>query len=491
MNIFDSNAFHMACFNGDLEKVKSIIENDSCDWWLSCEMAAIQETVIEEHIPILDFIIDNYLYRLLESDSEIMLNNDNFRYQNFFYDIFHGEVKSSQKIKKHIINKALLNFHKLDDKSSGKLLVQSLELAKRTRDAEFFKKVINDTLPKFHSLSSAVKEEEKPAYIKESIMVGHSETLQIVVDQLAPDSAQLSKALSHAIMIMDDDLVSFLIAHGADISTSVEGHLVQIVVKKDMPLLKYIMRNFGDEVSKVSYLALRRACYIGNLEAVELFVKSGTSIISPDGNESCFRQAACQGHQEVLKFLCDKTKNKHVDEKYEALVMACGHNQLATAKYLIEEQSLSLLNDSRLLESAIKGDAFDVVDYLYVKHGLTCKGLDEYFQRNNREKVSKKNRSSQNFGFDSSAPLKLKKSKDRVKQSDKLQWEKLDITYEEMENRFNHSVDGLKFLRLYKDGDQFWKFRSPSWTWEKLCGREGYAIKRKGQVISSIVTIIS
>jgi len=38
------------------------------------------------------------------------------------------------------------------------------------------------------------------------------------------------------------------------------------------------------------------------------------------------------------------------------------------------------------------------------------------------------------------------------------------------------------------EGDELWEFTSPADTWQNLCGRQGIAIVRNGEVLSSLVT---
>ena len=47
------------------------------------------------------------------------------------------------------------------------------------------------------------------------------------------------------------------------------------------------------------------------------------------------------------------------------------------------------------------------------------------------------------------------------------------------------------FKSNIQDGDKIYYFRSPSWTWESLCGRAGYSIYRNGEEIDSITTIMN
>ena len=40
-------------------------------------------------------------------------------------------------------------------------------------------------------------------------------------------------------------------------------------------------------------------------------------------------------------------------------------------------------------------------------------------------------------------------------------------------------------------GDELWEFSSPEESWVKLCGRQGYAVTRTGEIIDFIVTIMN
>ena len=41
------------------------------------------------------------------------------------------------------------------------------------------------------------------------------------------------------------------------------------------------------------------------------------------------------------------------------------------------------------------------------------------------------------------------------------------------------------------EGDGLWEFRSPAEYWENLCGREGIALVRNGEVIDAMVTLMN
>ena len=44
------------------------------------------------------------------------------------------------------------------------------------------------------------------------------------------------------------------------------------------------------------------------------------------------------------------------------------------------------------------------------------------------------------------------------------------------------------FIAQMVEGDELWEFTSPADTWQNLCGRQGIAIVRNGEVLSSLVT---
>jgi hypothetical protein len=49
----------------------------------------------------------------------------------------------------------------------------------------------------------------------------------------------------------------------------------------------------------------------------------------------------------------------------------------------------------------------------------------------------------------------------------------------------------LEFKSQIQDGDELWEFSSPLATWKHLCGRAGICIVRNGEIIDSLVTIMS
>lgn len=77
-----------------------------------------------------------------------------------------------------------------------------------------------------------------------------------------------------------------------------------------------------------------------------------------------------------------------------------------------------------------------------------------------------------------------------------------EMTIEEAEERLqincNDSQSSSNFINRWKDfksnmqdGDKIYYFRSPSFTWENLCGRAGFAIYRDEKQIDSIITIMN
>jgi hypothetical protein len=80
-----------------------------------------------------------------------------------------------------------------------------------------------------------------------------------------------------------------------------------------------------------------------------------------------------------------------------------------------------------------------------------------------------------------------------------------EMTIEEAEDSLQINCDDLDnlenpsyFIKRWKefksniqDGDKIYYFRSPSWTWERLCGRSGYALYRDGKQIDALTTMIN
>lgn len=53
------------------------------------------------------------------------------------------------------------------------------------------------------------------------------------------------------------------------------------------------------------------------------------------------------------------------------------------------------------------------------------------------------------------------------------------------------SEDWNQLKNQFRDGDEIWKYSSPSDTWEHLCGSAGIALVRDGKVIFVVETEIS
>ena len=53
----------------------------------------------------------------------------------------------------------------------------------------------------------------------------------------------------------------------------------------------------------------------------------------------------------------------------------------------------------------------------------------------------------------------------------------------------NESWEALK--ADMRPGDEVWSFSSDQYSWSMLCGRTGYSLVRDGEVVGSIVTMMS
>jgi len=67
------------------------------------------------------------------------------------------------------------------------------------------------------------------------------------------------------------------------------------------------------------------------------------------------------------------------------------------------------------------------------------------------------------------------------------------LTLEEVESRLGNTEGVLaaswkKMKKKMITGDEFWTFRSPPETWQKLRGREGVCLKRGSKILDVITT---
>ena len=49
----------------------------------------------------------------------------------------------------------------------------------------------------------------------------------------------------------------------------------------------------------------------------------------------------------------------------------------------------------------------------------------------------------------------------------------------------------IAFKESMEEGDEIWFFTSEEYTWQTLCGREGYVVLRNGEPINYILTKMS
>src|ERR1035441_9922337 len=59
------------------------------------------------------------------------------------------------------------------------------------------------------------------------------------------------------------------------------------------------------------------------------------------------------------------------------------------------------------------------------------------------------------------------------------------------ESRARWSARWEEMISEMEPGDEIWHFASPEETWRQLCGREGFALVRKGQPIAAIVAFLN
>lgn len=72
--------------------------------------------------------------------------------------------------------------------------------------------------------------------------------------------------------------------------------------------------------------------------------------------------------------------------------------------------------------------------------------------------------------------------------------ESLNINWNDLDDSQNSSrfINRLReFKSNMQEGDKIYYFCSSSFTWERLCGRSGYALYRDGKQIDSITTMIN
>ena len=53
------------------------------------------------------------------------------------------------------------------------------------------------------------------------------------------------------------------------------------------------------------------------------------------------------------------------------------------------------------------------------------------------------------------------------------------------------SDDWMHLKEQVREGDEVWLFCSPSEYWDRLCGREGFALVRQGAIVGSILTSLN
>ena len=53
------------------------------------------------------------------------------------------------------------------------------------------------------------------------------------------------------------------------------------------------------------------------------------------------------------------------------------------------------------------------------------------------------------------------------------------------------SDEWMQLKEQVREGDEVWLFCSPSEYWDRLCGREGFALVRQGAIVGSILTSLN
>ena len=69
--------------------------------------------------------------------------------------------------------------------------------------------------------------------------------------------------------------------------------------------------------------------------------------------------------------------------------------------------------------------------------------------------------------------------------TNKLTYEEAEKIIQEINIVLSKKKEGLtcNLPKVFKEGDEYWKYQSPPETWEKLKGRSGICLVRNGKVI--------
>lgn len=209
--------------------------------------------------------------------------------------------------------------------------------------------------------------------LRQAASKGHLEVVKYLVEEKGADVHALDDdALLQASMEGRLEVVRYLLGKGRDGNNKNIGHVSEGKKK--------INNNNGnnnadlDNIANVHAkedIALRQAALQGHYEVVKCLIEEGDANYYVRNGETLIL-AIQGGHFNVVKYLLEERKMNHAIHDGRALIAAVAHGQLEIVKYLIEEQKVSIPGatlEGEILYQAVSGRHLELIKYLYPEPG--------------------------------------------------------------------------------------------------------------------------
>lgn len=213
--------------------------------------------------------------------------------------------------------------------------------------------------------------------LMEAAREGHEEMVALLLSQGADINAQTEETLETALTLACCggflEVVDFLIKAGADISAGANTPLMEASQEGHLELVKYLIVAGADVNAATSSgdTALIYACDNGHTEVAEVLISAGANIEQEaEGGRTPLMKACRSGHASTVEFLISKGADVNkvsTNCDQTPLSLACSHGHLEVVEMLLAhgaDPTHRLRDSSTMLIEAAKGGHTTIVQML-------------------------------------------------------------------------------------------------------------------------------
>lgn len=213
--------------------------------------------------------------------------------------------------------------------------------------------------------------------LMEAAREGHEEMVALLLSQGADINAQTEETLETALTLACCggflEVVDFLIKAGAEISAGANTPLMEASQEGHLDLVKYLIVAGADVNAATSSddTALMYACDNGHTEVAEVLINSGANIEQEaEGGRTPLMKACRSGHASTVEFLISRGADVNkvsTNGDQTPLSLACSHGHLEVVEILLAhgaDPTHRLRDSSTMLIEAAKGGHTTIVQLL-------------------------------------------------------------------------------------------------------------------------------